>query len=128
MPKPLRACICSLLFLLAGAHWAKAQKLLVNEAKRVELQALSSQFSQLYQANHQKALSRALRNGWPITIRKRDGSIVILQGLNELGFPIYLKTDNNTTAAASTNTNTVQPGGSLNLNLSGSSTFLNNTR
>jgi hypothetical protein len=39
---------------------------------------------------------------------------------------VYLITHNNVTSAATTRTNTVQPGGSLGLNLSGSSTFLNN--
>ena len=48
-----------------------------------------------------------------------------MQGLNSLGFPIYLITDNNTTAAATTGTNTVQPGGTTGLNLSGSGIFLN---
>ncbi len=51
---------------------------------------------------------------------------MVLQGVNKLGFPIYLITDDNIISAATTNTTAVQPGGSLGLNLSGSSTFLNN--
>jgi hypothetical protein len=49
---------------------------------------------------------------------------VFLQGVNSLGFPVYLTTHNNTTAAATTGTNAVQPGGSLGLNLSGSGSNL----
>lgn len=103
-----------------------AQKALVTEAKRQELQVLSRQLNTTYQTNHQAAINLAQRNNWPVNFQKKNGTIVRLQGINSLGFPVYIKTDNNTTAAATTNTNTVQPGGILGLNLSGSSAFLNN--
>ncbi|MFA6249529.1 MAG: S8 family serine peptidase [Mucilaginibacter sp.] len=64
--------------------------------------------------------------GWTIRRTTKAGNIVALQGINKLGFPIYLTTHNNTTAAATTGTNTVQPGGALNLNLTGSSANLLN--
>jgi len=47
-------------------------------------------------------------------------------GFNSLGFPVYLVTDDNIISAATTQTNAVQPGGALGLNLSGTSPFLNN--
>jgi hypothetical protein len=55
--------------------------------------------------------------GWAIRRTTKAGNVVVLQGINSLGFPVYFTTHNNTTAAATTGTNTVQPGGDLNLNL-----------
>lgn len=125
MIKTFRVRFILFLLLLIGADLAQAQQLLVTESKKLELQDLSVKLDAAYQTNRQSALDLAQRHGWPVTIKKRNGSIMVLQGLNSLGFPVYLKTDNNTTSAATTGTNTVQPGGLLGLNLSGSSAVLN---
>ena len=101
-----------------------AQQALVSDAKKQELANLSAQQSNSFAASHARALSLAQTFGWPLT-RQVNGKIVSLQGINALGFPVYLITHNNTDAAATTSTNLVQPGGSLGLNLSGSSSFLN---
>ncbi|CAN5354368.1 hypothetical protein BH09BAC6_BH09BAC6_19520 [soil metagenome] len=124
--KKIYAAIVGFLVLLCFAGGAGAQQQLVSDAKKSELDALSLQSHNLFLINYQKALSLAQNHGWPVRRTTKNGGIVLLQGVNSLGFPIYLATDNNTTAAATTGTNKVQPGGLLGLNLSGSSSFLNN--
>ncbi|MBE9665627.1 S8 family serine peptidase [Mucilaginibacter boryungensis] len=126
MTKLYRACIGGLLLLLVGTDMANAQQILVSDAQRRELQNLSVQLNETFKTNQQAAIALAPKYGWPLSHTGRNGAVVKLQGVNERGFPIYLKTHNNTTSAATTGTNTVQPGGLLGLNLSGSSTIMNN--
>ena len=97
-----------------------------NAAKENDLAAFRSKAQSLYQSNHQRALALAKIYHWPLIKKTKNGGIVLLEGVNSLGFPIYLTTFDNIIAAATTQTNTVNPGGSLGLTLSGSSTFLNN--
>ncbi|NHA08030.1 S8 family serine peptidase [Mucilaginibacter sp. HC2] len=120
------AAICICFLLLCATARTFAQQALVTDAKRAELTRFSSQIRSTYESSHKQALSLAASKGWSVQRHTRNGNLVSLQGVNSLGFPIYLITHNNTTSAATTGTNTVQPGGSLGLNLSGSSTFLNN--
>jgi hypothetical protein len=120
------AAIFTVFALLFLAATVSAQQALVTDAGKKALNALSVKQNAAYNAAHQKALSLAAKNGWPVRRRLKNGSIISLQGLNGLGFPVYIKTNDNIISAATTQTNTVQPGGSLNLNLSGSSSFLDN--
>ncbi len=113
-------------FLLIFADSAFCQQPLVSAVNKKELDNLSIQSNALYLKSRQQALSLAQVHGWLISRKTKNGGIVSLQGVNKLGFPIYLITDNNIISAITTGTNTVQPGGSLGLNLSGSGTFLNN--
>lgn len=112
-----------LLFLCAGVS---AQQVLVNDTAKKKLSALAVQHNSAYRSSHQKALSLAPAHGWAVRSKLKNGGVISLQGVNSLGFPVYIKTNDNVISAATTQTNTVQPGGSLGLNLSGSSTFLNN--
>ncbi|SEO47306.1 Por secretion system C-terminal sorting domain-containing protein [Mucilaginibacter gossypiicola] len=112
--------------LLFAADGVMAQQPLISEKSRVQLNDISQQSLTNYKASHDKAVSLAATHGWTLFRRTKNGNLVTLQGVNKLGFPIYLITHNNTTAAATTGTNTLQPGGSLGLNLSGSSDFLAN--
>ena len=105
---------------------AFAQKPLVDVAKKQELDRISVQADQTFKAGQQKAFAMAKSKGWSVRSRTKTGNLKMLQGVNSFGFPVYLITHNNTIAAATTGTNTVQPGGSLGVNLSGSSTFLQN--
>lgn len=105
---------------------AFGQRPLVSDAKKKALHDLSLQKNSAYTQSHQQALSQAAIHGWQVRVKTKDGGIKSLQGLNSKGFPIYLKTYDNIISAATTQTNAVQPGGSLGLNLSGSSSFLNN--
>ncbi len=122
----LYAAIVFPFLLLCLADQTFGQQIPVSDAKKKELTDFSAKLNNSYQSGYQRALSMAKNKGWAIRRKTKKGGMLSLQGVNSLGFPIYLKTDNNTTAAATTGTNTVQPGGSLGLNLSGSSAALNN--
>lgn len=67
------------------------------------------------------AYKMALKKGWDMTRTLKDGRVRILVRVDDFGIPIYEESDNNTIAAATTNTNKLYAGGSLGLNLSGSS-------
>lgn len=97
---------------------------LVGENKRKELISFSDRLKSDFESNRAKAFALAKIKGWPVLQKQRDGRIVSLQGVDALGFPIYLETNNNTIAAATTQTAAVYSGGSLGLNLSGSSAFM----
>ena len=113
-----------LLFIFTGDAFGQHQ--LVTDAKKKALHDLSIKKNALYASSHQQALDQAAIHGWKIRTKTKNGGIKSLQGLNSKGFPIYLKTYDNIISAATTQTNAIQPGGSLGLNLSGSSSFLNN--
>ncbi|HTD98733.1 MAG TPA: S8 family serine peptidase [Mucilaginibacter sp.] len=125
MRKHYAALLTGFLLLFFGVG-AFGQQVPASAANKKELDALSAKSNDLYIKGRQQALALAKSRGWLISRKTKNGGIISLQGINKLGFPVYLITDNNTTSAATTNTVTVQPGGSLGLNLSGSSTFLNN--
>ncbi len=95
-------------------------------SNKKELEAIATKANVLYLKSNKDAIVLAKRNGWFVTRKTKKGAVITLQGVNKNGFPIYLTTDNNIISAATTGTNVVQPGGVLGLNLSGSSTFLNN--
>ncbi|PLW90993.1 hypothetical protein [Mucilaginibacter sp.] len=119
----------TLLFVLlfSGLHFLSfAQQLPVSASGKRELDMLAGQATQNFTQRHQKALALAKAKGWVVKRIDKAGNLIALQGVNDRGFPVYLTTHNNTVAAATTGTNAVQPGGSLNLNLSGSSAILNN--
>ncbi|RYU90745.1 T9SS type A sorting domain-containing protein [Mucilaginibacter terrigena] len=115
------------LLLTACTMQVFAQKQIpINAAKQKKLDSLSLRSAQDFTTGHQKAVQLAPSKGWAIRRVTKAGNLVALQGVNNLGFPVFLITHNNTIAAATTGTNTVQPGGALGLNLNGSSAFLNN--
>ncbi len=92
-----------------------------TEDKKRELTSFSNQLKIGFETNRNKAFTLAKEKGWPILRREKNGKIVSLQGTDALGFPIYLQTNNNIIAAATTQTTAVYSGGSLGLILSGSS-------
>jgi hypothetical protein len=112
--------------LLCLAFETYAQQIPITPAKKKELAAITASAQNVYSANYGKALALAKIHHWPLMRKIKNGGIVLLQGVNSLGYPLYLTTFDNIIAAATTQTNTVNPGGSLGLTLSGSSTFLNN--
>ena len=71
-------------------------------------------------ANRQKAFLIAKQKGWEILRVTKTGAVIALQGIDDLGLPIYYMTDNNGIAAATTNTAKLYTGGGLGLSLSGS--------
>jgi hypothetical protein len=125
MSKFYKAIIGSFLLLCIVSE-TFGQQVLVTDAKKKELADQSSRLNNLFRVNFQRAATLAQSRGWAIRRKTKNGGLVSLQGVNSLGFPVYLTTYNNTIAAATTQTNTVQPGGTLQLNLSGASIALNN--
>lgn len=112
--------------LLIFADIAFCQQKLVSDKNKKDLDALSSKAGSSFSRSQQQAFSLAKSRGWMLHRKTKKGGIQVLQGVNKRGFPVYFATDDNIISAATTNTNTVQPGGSLGLNLSGSSVVLNN--
>lgn len=108
------------------ANQTFAQQLGTSNVAQQALNTIAIRANDEYLVSHARALELARTNGWLISRVKRNGGEIVLQGVNSLGFPVYAITHNNTTAAATTGTNAVQPGGVAGLNLSGSSAFLNN--
>ncbi|MBC7617188.1 MAG: S8 family peptidase [Pedobacter sp.] len=70
--------------------------------------------------NRQKAFLLAKEKGWETLRVTKTGAIIALQGIDDLGLPIYYITDNNSIAAATTNATKLYTGGGLGLSLSGS--------
>ncbi len=93
------------------------KKLLLQYSKTLKLNA---------DENRNRALFMAKEKGWNIFKIKKNGTIISLQGVDELGLPIYFATYNNSISAATTQTNKLYSGGGLGLNLSGSSDNLIN--
>ncbi len=114
--------ITLVVFLSLFISFAFAQKTsLITDAQSVKLQAISNEFQLKSDANRKKAFELAAINNWVIFRVEKDGTVIALQGVDDLGFPLYLKTFNNTTAAGTTRTNSLYTGGSLGLSLNGSS-------
>ena len=111
--------------LLCLATGSFGQQVPVSDANRKQLADFAAQQNNLFLLGRQRALTLAKTHGWDIVRKTKKGGLVYLQGVNSLGFPVYLVTDDNVISAATTQTNTVQPGGTLGLNLSGASPFLN---
>lgn len=112
--------------LIMFAGRAFGQQALVTAAKEKELNIIAAEAGNSFAKDHQKALLQAKNYGWFTNRHTRNGGLIALQGLTNLGFPKYLVTHNNVDAAATTGTKQVQPGGATGLNLSGSSLFLAN--
>ncbi|MBC7949064.1 MAG: S8 family serine peptidase [Chitinophagaceae bacterium] len=68
----------------------------------------------------------AKEKGWEMVIKRPNGGIAILVGIDDFGNPLYNATDNNIAAAATIGTIHLWPGGSTGLNLSGSSNAVKN--
>lgn len=62
----------------------------------------------------------AREKGWDTVIRGKNGYIAVLTGIDDLGMPLYLTTENNTLSAATIGTNKIWPGGASGLSLDGS--------
>ncbi len=93
---------------------------LVNDVQFQKLQTLSSQFKETANENRNRAYALAAKNNWVTFSVQKNGTIISLQGIDALGLPLYLKTENNTIAAGTTRTSSFYSGGSLGLTLNGS--------
>lgn len=75
--------------------------------------------------NFQRTLVLAKEKNWPLTVRTPGKNFAFLVGVDPLGYPIYVGSENNSEAAFTIGTNQLYNGGSLGINLHGSS---NNVR
>jgi hypothetical protein len=124
--KKLYPAIITGFLLLFFAGEVFGQQTLVNDAHKRALAAIVAKKTSEYQQSHQKALALAKSHNWPVRKITKNGGVISLQGIDSRGFPVYHRTSDNIISAATTRTNTVNPGGILGLTLSGSSTFLDN--
>ncbi len=104
--------------------FAQIPQTLVSKKQSENLEKLSVDFSTKRKQNQKKAFLMAKENNWPIFKTLKNGTIISLQGVDDLGFPLYLKTFDNTTAAGTTRTNSLYSGGSLGISINGSSSNL----
>src|ERR1700722_948878 len=108
----------SLLLLFVFSGLTSSAQLQTNTAV---LQKASQQRAAQFQAMRTILLAKAKQNGWPLTLRGKHGSLAVLRGIDSRGFPKYVTVVDNIISAATIRTNTLQPGGSSGLNLTGSS-------
>src|SRR5271170_7223757 len=92
--------IIGLLLLVSLSDSTLGQQVLIKPDNKAKLQNMSASFNNLFLTNRLKALQLAKIHGWPIVRKTKTGRVMLLQGVNSLGFPVYLITDNNITAAA----------------------------
>jgi hypothetical protein len=85
----------------------------LKRAAAIQAQKENEEFS--------RAMKLAQQKGWPTSFKTYDGNIAFLVRINERGYPEYLTTTSNVTAANTIGTSGLWAGGSLGLNLSGSS-------
>ncbi|HEX7367783.1 MAG TPA: S8 family serine peptidase, partial [Pelobium sp.] len=114
-----------LMFILLGKiGFTQVEQTLVTKKQNKQLETLFSDFSVKKAANRERAFALAKENKWPVFRIQKDGAIISLQGVDDLGYPLYLKTYNNTDAAATTKTNSLYNGGSLGVSINGSASNL----
>ena len=99
---------------------------LVSVQQQKRLLQLSDLFENKAIENKKRAYELAKINHWDTFKIYKDGSVKSLQGLDAFGRPLYLKTMDNSTAAATTRTNSLYQNGTLGININGSSTYMTN--
>jgi hypothetical protein len=98
-----------------------AQPLPYSSARLKQIDLLRQTLQKTYEDNYNRGLALAKLTGRPTNIRLRDGQKMTLQGVDERGNLVYYVTSSATQAGITTRTNSLYAGGSLGLDLSGSS-------
>lgn len=115
------------LSLLVSIPTVKAQPLPYSALQRQQIEQLRQTIQKTYQADYSRALSLAKILGRPLREIRSDGKVVELAGIDEVGNLLYYTTYvGNAQVAVSTGTASLYTGGSLGLNLSGSSASVQN--
>ena len=96
-----------------------------NETNTAFLKENSIALERIENTKLTKAFSLALEKGWETFGITKEGKVFTLHGVDDFGMPLYKITENNAISAATINTNKLYTGGSLGLNLSGSTMPLN---
>jgi hypothetical protein len=86
-----------------------------------ELKRAAAIHAQKENEEFSRATKMAQQKGWPTSFKTPEGNIAFLIRINERGYPEYLATNSNLTAANTIGTSSLWSGGSSGLNLSGSS-------
>ena len=116
----------TIVVLLVSATISFAQKDLYNNTQKQKLARVSEEINQQYNTNYQKAFKVAKQKGWKTEGDLGNGKIFRLNGIDETGHPLYIATESNAKASATTRTDQLYSGGSLGLSLSGSSDAVKN--
>jgi len=117
----------TLLLALAFSFWAGGVATHAQQAPPAnggKSKQVADELRLKYKAQREKALKLAKEKNWTEQQVLPNGTVVSLQGVDAKGLPVYHTTDNNTRAAATIRTNELWTGGTLGLNLSGSSPAL----
>ncbi|WP_080059265.1 S8 family serine peptidase [Spirosoma aerolatum] len=115
--------------LLAGIQSVvSAQSIPYSSAQRQQITQLRQLIQQAHDASYNRAVSLAKQLGRPLREVRSNGRIVELVGIDDFGNLLYQGTTlvGNAQAANSTKTSSLYSGGSLGLNLSGSSASVQN--
>lgn len=116
----------AILFLLISSHLS-AQQLPYSLGQRQQLETLRQTIQKTYDANYTRAVSLANKLGRPITQLRSNGQQITLTGIDDRGNLLYHATSvGNSQVANATRTSALYAGGSLGLNLSGSSASVQN--
>jgi len=101
-----------------GKLCAQANK--QNQTNTVFLKENAISLQQVERVNLSRAFSLAVEKGWETFGITKEGKVFTLHGVDDFGMPLYKITENNAISAATINTSKLYSGGSLGLNLSGS--------
>lgn len=113
------------LLLLAFTSFGQEREL-YNSSQQKRLQSLSSELSTVQDNNYQKAVKIATEKKWQLSGTLKNNRFFKLYGIDETGHPLYLATESNAQAAATTRTDQLYSGGSLGLSLNGSGASVKN--
>ena len=115
-----------LAFTLGRVILSMGQPLPYTAQQRATIETTRQTLQTFQGENYQRAVAVAKQRGKPITLIQSGGRVVQLDGITETGELLYITTYSNARAAATTRTTSLYAGGSLGLNLSGSSPVVQN--
>lgn len=115
-----------LALILGSVILSMGQPLPYTAQQRATIEMTRQTLQSFHEANYQRAVAVAKQRGKPITRIQSDGRVVQLDGITETGELLYIATNSNAKAAATTRTTSLYAGGSLGLNLSGNSAVVQN--
>ncbi len=110
------------LFFLTAIPFLPAQPIPYSTVQRQQIEQLRQTLQTTTEAEYSRAVSLAKTGGRPLRERRSNGQVVAIAGVDAVGNLLYYTTHiGNAQIAVSTGTAALYAGGSLGLNLSGSS-------
>ncbi|WP_128545693.1 S8 family serine peptidase [Larkinella soli] len=101
---------------------AAAQQPLFNARQRAALDRIGREIQRERSRSYRRAVETAVRRQIPLRQERADGSVVIVDGVDERGNLLFKATGSATRAGQTTRTSALYAGGSLGLSLSGADT------